>query len=94
MDDLEQLANGPAGIEVVVHRGQELLAMFGDLFEQRRAAGIEFTTADRGGELVKPLAGQLGEPLERPVKRLQSALDLVEPIGPEVDRPAIVAGQE
>ena len=42
-------------------------------------------------ELVEPLAGQLGEPLERPVKRLQAALDLVEPVGPKIDRPAIVA---
>ena len=76
--DLEELADRPAGVEVVVHGVQEPLAVLGDLLEQGRIARIELAAASRGRELVESLAGQLGEPLERPVKRLQAAIDLVE----------------
>ena len=48
-----------------------------------RVAGIELAAASRGVERVEALAGQLREPLERPVERLQAAVDLVEPVGPK-----------
>ena len=41
-DRFEQIGHGAAGVEIVVHRFEKLLAMSGDLLEHRVAAGGEF----------------------------------------------------
>src|ERR1017187_3805223 len=91
MHDFKELADPPAGIEIVVHGLQELGAMLGDFAEQGGSLVREFAAADGCGELVESLAGSLREPLERAVKRLQAAIDFVEATRPEIDRPAIMA---
>ena len=83
VDDLEELAERAAGVEVVVHRVEEPLAVLGDFLQECRVPGIEFAAADAGARADRTLAGQLREPLERPVERLQPPLDLVEPVGPK-----------
>ena len=45
-------------------------------------------------ELVETFAGQLGESFKRPIERLQAAIDLVEPVRAEVDRPAVMAREQ
>src|SRR5262249_12832714 len=74
VDDLEELAERPSRIEVVVHGLEEPLAVLGDVLEESRAARLVVAAARRCLELIKPRAGQLLEPLERPVERLESPL--------------------
>ena len=53
VDQLEQLAERAAGVEVVVHRVEEPLAVLGDLREQGRVAGVEVGPAGRRLEPVE-----------------------------------------
>ena len=68
--------------------------MLGDFVEQGGIRLSELVAADWCRELIESLAGQLSEPLERPVKRLEAAIDFVEAAGPEIDRPAIMARKQ
>ena len=98
MDNLEELADGGRPyVKSSSIAARNMLAMFGDLFcvtRLRSRPRSRSPAAKRGVQLIEPFAGQLGESFEGPVKRLQSAVDLIEPVGPEIDRPPIMAGKE
>ena len=68
--------------------------MLGHLFQERRIAGLEMAASGRCLEPIEPRTGQLFEPFEPFVKRLQPSLQLIEPRRAVVDRAAVMACQE
>ena len=60
--------------------------------QERRIAGRELFTPPWCRKLIKPLASELGKTFEGPVKRLEAAVDLLEPLRTEIDRTAVMAG--
>ena len=65
--------------------------MLGDLLQERRFTGIKISPPNRCLELVESLTGQFFKTLERPIERLQTSLQLVEPVRTVIDGAAIMA---
>src|SRR5690349_12460299 len=89
-DQLVDLSQGSAGVEVVVHGVEEPLAQLPDLADEWGIGLLRLRAVLLDGQLVEALAGQAPEPVKEVVKGLEAAADRFESQGAVVGWPAVV----
>src|SRR5690606_33073850 len=85
-----------AGVEVVVHRIEKMLAMLGNLRQRGILARIKVAGGTRGsrGQLIKALSGNPFIAFEEAIELFQANVDFLDPCLAVVDRATIVGREQ